>query len=151
MVKGASMASSYSRRWFVSRLGLLGCALLLTASAQRLRPQRVGRIGFLGGGAPTLVEAFEQELRRLRYVEGENIVIEKRVLRPNSSALAAQAAELAHMNLDLIVAGAWGSALGMREKKPASRVVHPPWPGMGSEAVGQRPKYPGGVETVGKE
>src|SRR5438105_15899893 len=100
------MASSYSRRWFVSRLGLLGWAIPLTVSAQRSRPHRVGRIGFLGGGAPTLVEAFEQEMRRLRYVEGENIVIEKRVLRPNSSDLAAQAAELAHMNLDLIVAGA---------------------------------------------
>src|SRR5205814_9048974 len=57
MVKGGSMASSYSRRWFVSRLGLLGCTLPLRASAQRPRPHRVGRIGFLGGGA-TLVEAF---------------------------------------------------------------------------------------------
>ena len=42
------MASSYSRRWFVSRLGLIGCTLPLTASAQRLRSHRVGRIGFLG-------------------------------------------------------------------------------------------------------
>src|SRR5213083_100207 len=119
MVKGVSMASSYSRRWFVSRLGLLGCALPLTASAQRPRPQRVGRIGFLGGGAPTLVKAFEQEMRRLRYVEGENIVIEKRILRPNSSDLAVQAAELAHMNLDLIVAGALGAALEVRKNNPA--------------------------------
>ena len=102
------MASSYSRRWFVTRLGLLGCALPLAARGHQIQPSRVGRIGFLGGGAPTLVEAFEQEMRRLRYVEGENIVIEKRVLRPNSSDLAAQAAELAHMNLDLIVANEVG-------------------------------------------
>src|SRR2546421_5073609 len=96
MVKRGSMASSYSRRWFVSRLGLLSCALPLTASAQRPRPHRVGRIGFLGGRAPTLVEAFEPEMRRLRYVERDNIVIEKRILRPNSSELAAQTAQLAH-------------------------------------------------------
>src|SRR5213595_1028694 len=91
MVKAGSMASSYSRRWFVSGLGLLGCALPLRAFAQRHSARRVGHIGFLGGGSPTLVEAFEQEMRRLRYVEGKNIVIEKRILRPNSSDLAAQA------------------------------------------------------------
>src|SRR3989440_8748642 len=119
MVKGGRMATSYSRRWFVSRLGLLGCALPLTASAQRPRPHRVGRIGFLGGGSPTLVQAFKQEMRRLRYVEGENIVIEKRVLRPNSSDLAAQAADLAHMNLDLVVAGGVVDALGLGQKKSA--------------------------------
>src|SRR6266849_2155171 len=113
--EGGSMAISYSRRWFVSRLGLLGYALPLTVSAQRPRPHRVRRIGFLGGGVPILVEAFEQEMRRLRYVEGENIVVEKRVLRPNSSDLAAQAAELAHMNLDLIVAGALVHALEVRK------------------------------------
>src|SRR2546426_11589648 len=131
MVKGGSMASSYSRRWFVSRLGLLGCALPLTASAQRPRPHRVGRIGFLGGGAPTLVKAFEQEMRRLRYVEGENIVVEKRVLRPNSSDLAAQAGELAHMNLDLIMAGGVGGAVEVRKKKPAQPVGIATRPGMG--------------------
>src|SRR2546427_12772356 len=140
MVKGGSMASSYSRRWFVSRLGLLGCALPLTASAQRPRPHRVGRIGFLGGGAPTLVKAFEQEMRRLRYVEGENIVIEKRVLRPNSSELAAQAAELAHMNLDLIVAGGLVHAPARGKKKPALPVGIPPPPGTVRNRLPQRLK-----------
>src|SRR5213078_4101503 len=119
MVKGGRMATSYSRRWFVSRVGLLGCALPLTASAQRSRPHRVGRIGFLGGGVPTLVEAFEQEMRRLRYVEGENIVIEKRVLRSTSPDVAAQAAELAHMKLDLIMAGWLGAAIEVRKNNPA--------------------------------
>src|SRR3989442_4248766 len=147
MVKGGSMASSYSRRWFVSRLGLLGCALPLTAFAQRARPHRVGHIGFLGGGSPTLVQAFEQEMRRLRYVEGENIVIEKRVLRPNSSDLAAQAAELAHMNLDLIVAGGVGAALEVRKKKPAMPLVIATCPGMGRNGLAKSLKRPGGVYT----
>src|SRR5207247_9147620 len=93
----------------------LGCPLPLPAAcAQRAQPHRIRRIGFLGGGAPTLVEAFEQEMRRLRYVEGENIVIEKRVNGPNSPDVAPQAAELAHMNLDLIMAGRLGAALSVR-------------------------------------
>src|SRR2546421_646389 len=147
MVKGGSMAGNYSRRWFVSRLGLLGCALPRTASAQRPPSHRVGRIGFLGGRAPTLVQAFEQEMRRLRYVEGENIVIEKRILRPNSSDLAAQAAELAHMNLDLIVAGAVGHALEVRKNNPAMPMGIAPRPGQVSNGFAKRLQRPGGVYT----
>jgi putative ABC transport system substrate-binding protein len=141
------MASSYSRRWFVSRLGLIGCALPLTVSAQRPALPRVGRIGFLGGGEPTLVEAFEQEMRRLRYVEGENIVIEKRVLRPKSSDLAAQAVELAHMNLDLIVAGWLGAALEVRKNNPAIPMVIATCPGMVSNGFAKSLKRPGGIYT----
>ena len=141
------MASSYSRRWFVSRLGLIGCTLPLTASAQRPRSHRVGRIGFLGGGSPTLVEAFEQEMRRLGYIEGENIVIEKRVLRPNSSDLSAQAAELAHLNLDLIVAGALVHALEVRKNNPAMPMVIATCPGMVSNGFARSLKRPGGIYT----
>ncbi|PYS57711.1 MAG: hypothetical protein DMF74_25335, partial [Acidobacteria bacterium] len=141
------MATSYSRRWFVSRVGLLGCALPLTVSAQRPRPHRVGRIGFLGGGATTLVKAFEQEMRRLRYVEGENIVIEKRVLRPNSPNVAPQAAELAHMNLDLIMAGWLGAALEVRKNNPAMPMVIATCPGMVSNGFAKSLKRPGGIYT----
>ncbi|HEY3136382.1 MAG TPA: ABC transporter substrate-binding protein [Blastocatellia bacterium] len=141
------MASVYSRRWFVSRLGLLGCALPLTTSTQLHRARRVGHIGFLGGGSPTLVEAFEQELHRLRYVEAENIVIEKRILRPNSSDLAAQAAELAHMNLDLIVAGALVHALEVRKNNPAMPMVIATCPGMVSNGFAKTLKRPGGMYT----
>src|SRR5256886_10194547 len=147
MVKGGRMASSYSRRWFVSRLGLLGCTLPLTAFARRHAARRVGHIGFLGGGSPTLVKAFEEEMRRLRYVEGENIVIEKRVLRANSSDLAAQAAELAHMNLDLIVAGALVHALEVRKNNPAMPMVIATCPGMVSNGFAKSLKRPGGMYT----
>jgi len=93
-----------------------------------------------------LVEAFEQEMRRLRYVEGENILIEKRVLRPNSSDLAAQAAELAHMNLDLIVAGALVHALEVRKTIRPCRWSLPParaW----SATASPRVQRPGGIYT----
>jgi len=141
------MASRYSRRWFVSRLGLIGCALPLTVSGQRARPNRLRHIGFLGGGAPTLVEAFEQEMRRLRYVEGENILIEKHILRSNSPDLAAQAAELAHMNLDLIVAGWLGAALEVRKNNPAMPMVIATCPGMVSNGFAKSLKRPGGIYT----
>jgi putative tryptophan/tyrosine transport system substrate-binding protein len=141
------VTSDYSRRWFVSRLGLLGCALPLTAFAQRVRPRRLGRIGFLGGSASTLVKAFEEEMRRLGYVEGENIVIEKRISRPNSSDLATQASELARMDLDLIVAGALPQALEVRKNNPAMPMVIATCPGMVSNGFAKSLKHPGGIYT----
>ena len=92
------MQSVYSRRWFVGRLGLFGCALPWTIRAQHTQPRRVRRIGFLSGAVPTLIKAFDDELRRLKYVDQENLIIEKRLSRPNTTDTAAHAAELARMN-----------------------------------------------------
>ena len=91
------MATPLNRRAFVRDLILLGCAFPTTVScAHMARPPRVRRIGFLiGAGYPPLVTAFKDELRSLGYVEGENIVIEMRLSRPDTSDLPAQAAELA--------------------------------------------------------
>jgi putative ABC transport system substrate-binding protein len=141
------MARGYSRRWFVGRLGLSACALPLAAFAQRERPRRLGRIGFLSGGAPTLVRAFEEEMRRLGYVEGENIVVEKRISRPNTSDMVAQAAELARMDLDLIVAGALPQALEVRKDNPAMPMVIATCPGMVSNGFAKSLKRPGAIYT----
>jgi putative ABC transport system substrate-binding protein len=141
------MASGYSRRWFVSRLGLLGCALPLTAFAQRAHPRRLRHIGFLVYGAPTLVRAFEEEMRKLGYVEGENIVVEERTSRPNTSDLVAHAAELARMDLDLIVAGALPQALEVRKDNPAMPMVIVTCPGMVSNGFAKSLKRPGGIYT----
>lgn len=40
------MASVHSRRWFIRRLGMVGCALPLTGLAQVAERRRVPRIGF---------------------------------------------------------------------------------------------------------
>ena len=141
------MASIYSRRSFVRSLGLFGCALPLTAFAQRGRPGRVRRIGFLSGAVPTLIKSFGEEMRRLGYVEGENIVIEKRILSPDSPDLAAPAAELAHMNLDLIVAGWLGAALEVRKNNPAMPMVIATCPGMVSNGFAKSLRRPGGIYT----
>lgn len=141
------MASVYSRRSFVSRVGLFCCALPLTARGQQVQPSRVRRIGFLSGAVPSLITAFEEELDRLGFVHGENLVIEKRISRPNTSDLVAQASELAHMNLDLIVAGALPQALEVRKANPAMPMVIATCPGMVSNGFAKSLKRPGGIYT----
>ena len=55
-------------------------ALCLSAQAQQ--PGKIPRIGFLVSGFPSSaarrIQAFQQGLRELGYVEGKNIVIEYR-------------------------------------------------------------------------
>jgi putative tryptophan/tyrosine transport system substrate-binding protein len=141
------MASGHSRRSFVRRLGLFCGALPLVARAQQVRPLRVRRIGFLSGAVPTLVAAFEEELRRLGHTDGENLVIEKRISRPNTSDTAVHAAELARMDLDLIVAAALPQALEVRKANPSMPMVIATCPGMVSNGFAKSLKHPGGIYT----
>jgi len=141
------MPSVYSRRWFVSHLGLFGCALPLRTGAQHTQPRRVVRIGFLSGAVPTLIKALEEELLRLGYVDQQNLIIEKRISRPNTSDTAAHAAELARMDLDLIVAAALPQALEVRKANPAMPMVIATCPGMVSNGFANSLKRPGGIYT----
>ena len=72
----------------------------------------MARIGFLSffpaptAAAPDPNEAgFRQGLREGGYVEGQNIVIERRYAGGNGALLAASAAELVRLKVDAIVAG----------------------------------------------
>ena len=141
------MANSCSRRSFISRLALFGCALPLMAFARRNQTRRTGRIGLLSGAVPTLIKAFDDEMRRLGYFEGENIFIEKRLSRPNTSDTAVHAAELARRDLDLIVAAALPQALEVRKNNPAMPIVIATCPGMVSNGIARSLKHPGGIYT----
>lgn len=141
------MASICSRRSFVRALGLFGCGLPFVVRAQRVPPRRIRRIGFLIGAAPTLITAFEEELRRLGYVNGNNLVIEKRIISRNTPDVVVLAAELAHMDLDLIVAASLAQALPLREANPAMPMVIATCPGMVSNGFAKSLKRPGGIYT----
>jgi hypothetical protein len=62
------------RRRFISSVPLGLLAAPLAAGAQS--PPTVRRIGVVGGGVPDQVEARKEGLRRLGWVEGQNIVVE---------------------------------------------------------------------------
>lgn len=126
---------------------MFACALPLTAVAERRRPRDPVHIGFLLFDAPALASTFEEEMRRLGYVEGKNIVIEKRTSRPNTSDLEMHAAELARMDLELIVAGALPQALEVRKDNPAMPMVIVTCPGMISNGFARTLKRPGGSYT----
>src|SRR5215207_6558186 len=123
------MERVYSRRAFVGHLAILGGVSSVAGCVHLPRSHRVPRIGFLTGALPSLVNAFTGELRRLGYVDGRSVVVEMRLQRPNTTDLVDQAAELARMELDLVVAGALPHALEVRKVNPRMPMVIATCPG----------------------
>jgi putative ABC transport system substrate-binding protein len=75
--------------------------------AQAQQATKIPRIGYLAASSvsanATRLEAFLQGLRELGYVEGKNILIEYRYADGKFDRLAALAAELVHLKVDIIV------------------------------------------------
>jgi len=91
---------------------LAACAVLLTLnfSVEAQQPKKIPRIGYLSSSSAAAtsprLEAFRHGLRELGYVEGKNIVIERRYAEGKLDRLPALAAELVRLNVDIIVTGA---------------------------------------------
>jgi putative ABC transport system substrate-binding protein len=76
-------------------------------SVRAQQPGRVARIGFLIASSPSAMaprlDAFQRGLRELGYVEGKNLVIERRHAYGKSDHLPALAVELVSLKVDVIV------------------------------------------------
>ncbi len=95
-------------RWLASAVILLLLAAPFTAGTQ---PRgKVYRIGYIQTATPDeqepLTKAFDEGLRELGYVEGRNIVVERRFAWGKQERLPDLAAELVRLNVDVIVTGA---------------------------------------------
>ena len=87
-------------------LGMMAGSLLaapLAAGAQQVGTVR--RIGVMGGGTPEYIEARKEGLRRLGWVEGQNILVEQIPVGNKSSAqLQEVARDLVRRNVEVIMA-----------------------------------------------
>ena len=136
-----------SRRAFIGELSLIaGLAPLVVRGATTPSAQRVPRIGYLGGDFPVHRDAFMTELRAQGFVDGQNLNIERRLVRDLSEGPAG-AKELAHMPLDFIVATALPFALMVRGENPSMPMVITTCPGMISNGFARSLEHPGGIYT----
>jgi putative ABC transport system substrate-binding protein len=102
------------RRAFLGTLtgGLLAAPL----AAEAQQATTVARIGLLSSGsvnspeAQVMLNAFQQELRELGYIQGQNIVVEYRAAEGEMGRLPSLASDLARLKVDLIVAAATPAA-----------------------------------------
>jgi putative ABC transport system substrate-binding protein len=115
-----------NRRAFVTGLGAV-LAGPLGAEAQQAR--KLPRVGFLSPGGlaePRMrlyVEAFRQGLRDLGYVEDSSIAIEFRAADEDYQRLAALAADLARLNLNVIVVATVPAATAAKEATKSIPIV----------------------------
>lgn len=124
------------------------CLLALPSCAHRGQASRTPRVGFLTGASfPALTAAFREELRKLGYVEGGNLILEMRQSRPNSGDGEAQTAELAAMDLDLIFAASLQQALAVRERNPDMPMVIGTGPNLVGNGFAKSLEHPGGIVT----
>jgi putative ABC transport system substrate-binding protein len=88
---------------------------------------KVARIGFLdastASGSAVLVDAFRQELGKLRWIEGKNISIEYRFAEQKSERATELAADLVRLKVDLIVATAGSSVLAAKKATTTIPIV----------------------------
>jgi putative ABC transport system substrate-binding protein len=113
------------------RIGFLILGVVILASAHLAQAQERGkiyRLGFLAFGPPPSdpvpsefpFEAFRHRLRELGYVEGQNLVIERRYAKGKLEVLPAFAAELVQRKVDVIVTS---GASAVRAAKKATATI----------------------------
>jgi putative ABC transport system substrate-binding protein len=99
--------SAIPRRKF---LLALGAALFASGAANPQPREKVYRIGYIQTATKEeqehLTKAFDDALRELGYIEGRNLVVERRFADGKPERLPALAADLVQLNVDAIVTGA---------------------------------------------
>jgi putative tryptophan/tyrosine transport system substrate-binding protein len=100
----------------VLTLGVLLFALDVVAEAQQ--SAKVYRIGLLTWGAPPPPSSptpFDQGLRQLGYIEGQNVAIERRYASGQMDRFPELAAELTRLPLDVILTQSFPAALAAKQ------------------------------------
>ena len=91
------------------------------------QPAKVPRIVYLSvsplSANPARYEAFRQGLRELGYVEGKNIVIERRSAEEKADRLPALVAELVRLKVDVIITGGAGATRPVKEATTTIPIV----------------------------
>jgi putative ABC transport system substrate-binding protein len=99
------------RREFI---GALATVAVLPCAAQSQDSPKISRIGVLNGGTETGTKerdaCFYDELRKLGWTEGQNIVIERRWAEGDTARIPSLAADLVRLKPDVIVTSGTPSA-----------------------------------------
>jgi putative tryptophan/tyrosine transport system substrate-binding protein len=91
------------RREFITLLG--GTAMAWPRPLLAQPGERIYRIGVLVPFPPTVLEAWFAELRNLGFIEGQNLVIDRRGFARSYAQLQTVAAELVKTELDAMICG----------------------------------------------
>jgi ABC-type uncharacterized transport system substrate-binding protein len=104
---------------------LLGAAATWPLAARAQQPGKTYRIGWLQPGPipDPWIKGFRQGLQEFNYVEGKNLIIEYRWGDGNFDRLPAMAAELVHLNPDVIISVNTAALLALQKATTTIPIV----------------------------
>jgi len=96
---------------------------LMSLDAEGQQSGKMPRIGVLGisGGPQIVAESFLQGLRDLGWVDGQTVIIERRIAEGREERLPALAAELIHLKVDVILAA--GGPASLNAARDATKTI----------------------------
>jgi hypothetical protein len=111
------------RRAFITLLG--GAAVVLPLAARAQQSAKIWRMGFIAHGHESFYDALFEGLRDYGYVEGQNLIVERRFARGNAALFKDFAAEMVRLNVDIIVVVTTPAALAVKNATTTIPIVHP--------------------------
>jgi putative ABC transport system substrate-binding protein len=110
------------RRKFIS---LLGGAAAWPLDAFAQQSGKVWRMGFIAHGHEGFYDALFEGLREYGYEEGRNLIVERRYARGQAERFKEFAAEMARLNVDIVVVVTTPAALAVMNATKTIPIVHP--------------------------
>jgi putative ABC transport system substrate-binding protein len=111
------------RRDFIAFFGSLLAAWPLAAHAQQ--SGKIWRIGFMAHRYEKFYDPLFQGLRELGYVEGQNLIVERRYAEGHVERFKEIAAELVRLKVDIIIVVTTPAAFAARNETKTIPIVHP--------------------------
>jgi putative tryptophan/tyrosine transport system substrate-binding protein len=111
------------RRDFMTLVG--GAILAWPHVLRAQQPARVWRIGFIAHRYEKFYDPLFSGLRELGYVEGQNLIIERRYAQGNAERFKEFAQEMVRLNVDAIIVVTTPAAMAVRKETKTIPIVHP--------------------------
>ena len=112
------------RRAFIAFLS--GAAVTVSgATRAQQQSRKIWRIGFIAHGHEAFYDELFKGLGELGYVEGQNLVVERRYAQGNAERFKDFAAEMVRLNVDVIVVVTTPAALAVKNATTTIPIVHP--------------------------
>jgi putative ABC transport system substrate-binding protein len=136
------------RREFISLVGGAAAAGLPVAALAQ-QPSKIWRMGFLAHGHEKFYDSLFEGLREFGYVEGRNLIVERRYAVGRAELFQGFAAEMVRLKVDIIVVVTTPAALAVKKATTTIPVVFPNAISPVESGVVASLAHPGGNVTGG--
>src|ERR1700750_270421 len=107
------------------QLGAVAIGAIVAWPLRAQQPGRVWRIGFIAHRYEKFYDPLFSGLKELGYVEGQNLIVERRYAEGNAERFKELAAELAKLNVDAIIVVTTPAGMAAKDATRTIPIIHP--------------------------